>query len=109
MTPIRRALVAEDLAAEAIGKGHRAMLERAAPAYRRHFWPDHDRANRDWIQATRAIFCARSRPTSFRSHERLYGRSWFKSPVRVDIVWAGRAYTSLDPVTHATVSPPNPA
>ncbi len=38
-------------------------------------------------------------------HERLYGRAWFSSPVRVDIVWVGRAYTTLDPVTHATVSP----
>jgi len=25
------------------------VLEAAAPVYRTHFWPDHDRANRRWI------------------------------------------------------------
>jgi len=39
--------------------------------------------------------------------ETLYIRRWFPAPVRVDVVWAGRAYTSLnlDGTAHATVSP----
>jgi hypothetical protein len=40
-----------------------------------------------------------------KEHERLYGRQWFTAPVRVDVVWIGRAYTTLNPVTHAVVSP----
>jgi len=104
MTSIKRALVAEDLAADAVGKGLRAVLERVAAIYRRHYWPEHDRANRDWIRATGDLLRSIERAI-VQSHERLYARSWFTSPVRVDVVWAGRAYTTLNPVTHATVSP----
>lgn len=104
MTSIKRALGAEDLAAEAIGTDLRAVLERVAPIYRRQYWPAHDRANRDWIRATTDLLKSMERDL-VQSHERLYARSWFSSPVRVDIVWAGRAYTTLNPVTHATVSP----
>ena len=104
ITLIKRALAEEDLSANAIGSELRAVLERAAPVYRRHFWPAHDRANREWIRATSALLRTIERDI-VDSHERLYARPWFTSPVRVDIVWVGRAYTTLDPVTHATVSP----
>jgi hypothetical protein len=104
MTSIKRALATEDLADPAIGPELRGVLERAAPVYRRHFWPGHDRANREWMRATGDLLRTIEREIVSR-HERLYGRPWFSSPVRVDIVWVGRAYTTLDPVTHATVSP----
>lgn len=104
MTSIKHSLAAEALAADAIAPDLRAVLERAAPAYRRHFWPAHDRANRDWIRATSELLRTIEQDVVV-SHERLYGRPWFVSPVRVDIVWAGRAYTTLNPVTHAPVSP----
>jgi hypothetical protein len=104
MTPIKIALAAETLSAEAIGPALRAALERAAPVYRQHFWPAHDQANRDWIRTTGDLLRSIERDVVV-SHERLYGRPWFTSPVRVDIVWVGRAYTTLNPVTHATVSP----
>jgi hypothetical protein len=104
MTSIKRALVAEDLAAEGVGTDLRAVLEGVAPIYRRYYWPEHDRANRDWIRATGDLLRSIERDI-VQSHERLYGRPWFSSPVRVDVVWAGRAYTTLNPVTHATVSP----
>jgi hypothetical protein len=104
MTPIKRALAEEALSAAAIGPELRAVLERAAPVYRQHFWPAHDRANRDWIRATGDLLRTID-VDIISSHQRLYARPWFTSPVRVDIVWVGRAYTTLNPVTHATVSP----
>jgi hypothetical protein len=108
MTPIKWALAEETLSAGVIGAELRAVLERAAPVYRRHFWPAHDRANREWIQATADRLRTIEREI-VASHERLYARPWFSSPVRVDITWAGRAYTTLDPATLATVSPAEPA
>jgi hypothetical protein len=104
MTSIKRSLAAEDLAGEGVGAELRAVLERAAPVYRRHFWPEHDRSNREWIRATSDLLRGITQEI-VTSHERLYGRPWFSSPVRVDVVWAGRAYTTVHPVTHATVSP----
>jgi hypothetical protein len=104
MTRLRVALAAEDLASDAVGNELRTVLERAAPIYRRHFWPAHDRANRLWIQDTTERLRAIEREI-VTAHERLFGRPWFAAPVRVDIVWMGRAYTSLNPMTLATVSP----
>jgi len=102
MADIKLALADGRLDADVIGKELRATLERAAPIYRRHFWPAHDRSNREWIAETSERLRGIARdivPTL----ERLYARSWFTSPIRVDIVWVGRAYTTLNP-THATVS-----
>jgi hypothetical protein len=90
MTELKTALAAE----------LRSVLERAAPVYRRHFWPAHDRSNRAWIEDTAGRLRSLL-PDIVREHERLYGRRWFESPVRVDVVWIGRSYTSLPP--HATV------
>jgi len=103
MERIKTALAAEDLASDAVGPALRAVLERVAPIYRQRYWTAHDRSNREWIQSTvdrlrtieKEIVSAQSR---------MYGRDWFTAPVRVDIVWMGRAYTSLFP-THSTVSP----
>lgn len=104
MTPLRVALSDEDLASDAVGPELRMVLERAAPIYRRHFWPAHDAANRLWIRETAERLRTIEREIVV-AHERLYGRPWFDAPVRVDIVWMGRAYTSLNPMTLATVSP----
>jgi hypothetical protein len=103
MEDIKTALAAEDLASPAVGAELRTILERVAPIYRRRYWPAHDRSNREWIQAT--VERLRTIEKDIVSAQaRLYGRPWFTAPVRVDVVWVGRAYTSLFP-THATVSP----
>jgi len=103
MMRIKIALGAEDLGSDAIGSELRAVLERVAPIYRQRFWAEHDRSNREWIQAT--VDRLRTIEKEIVSAQaRMYGRPWFDAPVRVDIVWIGRAYTSLFP-THATVSP----
>ncbi|HET9830254.1 MAG TPA: hypothetical protein VFP91_01035 [Vicinamibacterales bacterium] len=103
MEDINAALAVEDLGSVAVGAELRAILERAAPIYRRHFWPAHDRSNREWIRTT--VERLRSIEQDMVSAQaRLYGRPWFTALIRVDVVWVGRAYTSLFP-THTTVSP----
>ena len=102
MSHIKIALADGRLDADVISSELRATLQRAAPIYRRHFWTAHDRSNREWIAAMseRLTLIARDIVPTL---ERLYARQWFTSPIRVDIVWVGRAYTTLNP-THATVS-----
>src|SRR5688500_16545498 len=39
----------------AIDPSTRATLERLMPIYRKHWWPAHDRANREWIAAARTL------------------------------------------------------
>ena len=106
MARIKVALAAEDLARDSIGVDLRGVLERVAPIYRRHFWPVHDKSTRAWIEMVAGDFRTIERDTVPRL-ETLYMRRWFPAPVRVDVVWAGRAYTSLnlDGTAHATVSP----
>ena len=102
MADIKLALADGRLDADVISKELRATLDRAAPIYRRHFWPAHDRSNREWIADTTGRLRGIARDI-IPSLERLYARAWFTSPIRVDVVWVGRAYTTLNP-THATVS-----
>ena len=56
--------------------------------YRRHFWPEHDRANRAWIAATAARLETIAAPAIARL-EQIYDTRWFTAPVRVDVVWVG--------------------
>jgi hypothetical protein len=102
MSDIKLALADGRLDADVIDTELRATLERTAPIYRRHFWPAHDRRNRAWIASTSERLRSVARDI-VPSLERLYGRPWFTAPVRVDVVWVGRDYTTLHP-THATVS-----
>ena len=86
--------------------GHRAMLEAAAPVYRRYWWPEHDAANRAWI----ADVARRTTPLAPQIIERLtslYRVTWFQTPVRVDVVRVGKsqgAYTSVVPSVHIIVA-----
>ena len=100
-----RALSAGTVDDAAVPAGLRAVLNAAAPVYRRCFWSAHDRANRAWIGA--AVEKLRTvGPDVIRRLEALYGRPWLSSPVPVDVVWVGNrqgAYTHLAP-THVTIS-----
>jgi hypothetical protein len=109
MMRIKTALAAGDLASQAVDRDLREALERAAPVYRRHYWPAHDRANRVWIEATAGSLRSIAGDVIPRL-EQLYGEKWFASPVRVDVVWVGNrqgGYTSNNP-THVTVSSGDP-
>ncbi len=104
MTRIKLALAAGELTSPAMPDELRAVLRRAAPIYRRHFWAAHDRTNRDWIADTTARLRTIARDITA-ALARLYERPWFQAPVRIDIVGVGgRAYSTLNPTTHATVS-----
>lgn len=86
---------------------HRDVLAAAAPVYRAHWWPAHDRANREWIAAVvpRLRSLAPAVPNRLAA---LYGTPWFTRPVRVDVVRVGNrqgAYTSTEPTpAHVTIS-----
>ena len=109
MSAIKTALVEGRLDAPAIVPGLRAALQAAAPIYRRHFWPEHDRVNRAWIADIG------SRVSSLRDDvvprlETLYATKWFARAERADIVWAGNwagGYATTGP-THATISSTHP-
>ncbi|MGH9458159.1 MAG: hypothetical protein ACRD2J_11040 [Thermoanaerobaculia bacterium] len=57
-------------------------LRRAAPAYRRHFWPADDRANRFWIAYASAMVADAGAELAA-AHERAYGLPWPQA-IRID-------------------------
>ena len=106
MTAIKRALAGERLDAAAIAPALRTVLDAAAPIYRRYFWPQHDASNRAWIADVTGRLRSVEKPL-IPALERVYAREWFPAPVRVDVTWIGRAYTTLQP-THTVVSGAEP-
>jgi hypothetical protein len=106
MYEIKDALISNDLARAGIPAELRGVLESAAPIYRRHFWPAHDRANREWIAATTERLRSVASEVIGRL-EKLYGVPWFTTPVRIDIVWVANrqgAYATDGPPPHVTIS-----
>lgn len=86
-----------------------ATLERAAPVYRRLWWPRHDSANRAW--SSRMLSLLEQHGDSMTAWEsRVFREPWSAAPVRVDVTaysnWAG-AYTTRGP-SHITVSSTSP-
>jgi len=94
-----------DLAGVAIPSDLRAVLLKAAPIYRKHFWPRHDSQNREWIAHLQPLI--KKYGEGMRNAlVKIYEVPWPGEPVRVDAVayanWAG-AYTSIEP-TRPTIS-----
>jgi hypothetical protein len=87
------------------------VLEAAAPVYRAHLWPEHDRANRRWIQRVSPLVIEQGVGLSERLAD-IYQTRWPRGKIRVEISayanWAG-AYTTLDPlrVTISSLDPRN--
>ena len=80
-------------------------LSRAAPVYRTHWWPEQDRANREWIAQVAPMVREMGVELSAQLAG-VYQRPWPARRLRVDVVWYGGpygAYTSIDP-THVTLS-----
>ena len=101
MTPIKRSL-RRDISASAI----RPELRACSSAPRRSIAGISGRRTTARIVTgfgPPAISCGRSSGTSWSATNGCMGGRGSPSPVRVDVVWVGRAYTTLDPVTHATV------
>ena len=86
-------------------------LEAAAPVYRAHLWPEHDRANRRWILQVAPLVREQGVGLSERLAD-IYQTRWPHEKIRVDVVayanWAG-AYTTVGPlrVTISSLDPRN--
>jgi hypothetical protein len=105
-TALRRAEGKDSLAGLGLDPALAAALERAAPVYRRRFWPAHDRDNREWIAAVQPQLQAHGAVLA-RRVAAAYGKTWPAEPIDVDLsVQAGPfgAYTTSPP-THVTLSP----
>jgi hypothetical protein len=83
-----------------------AILEKAAPIYRAHWWPEHQLQNRRWIE-TELPLVSKYGQILAQEIAAAYETQWPDSPVRVDVCaysnWAG-AYTSLRPTRVTTSS-----
>jgi hypothetical protein len=87
------------------------VLEAAAPVYRAHLWPDHDRANRRWIQRVSPLVIEQGVGISERLAD-IYDTHWPRQKIRVDLsayANSSGAYTTVDPlrVTIASLDPRN--
>jgi hypothetical protein len=84
-------------------------LEKAAPVYRAHWWPQHDHANREWIAHLAPLIQKMGVELSGQLAD-VYQTPWPSQRLRVDVVWYGGpfgAYTTLDPI-HVTISSHDP-
>lgn len=91
----------------AIDPALKATLERLMPIYQKRWWPDHDRANREWIAAMQPLVDRHGAALS-QALARVYDTSWPRDPVPVDLtVTAGAsgAYGTNEPSAHITISP----
>lgn len=81
-------------------------LESAAPIYRNHWWPDHQKANEQFIAEMRPK-AAEFGPVVIPRLERLFGMNWPSQPLQVDITYyvaeVGSAYTTEHPA-HSTIA-----
>lgn len=85
------------------------ILTTAAPVYRAHLWPEHDRANRRWIAAVAPLVRRNGVDLSHRLAE-IYQTNWPKDRIRVDVTsYASStgAYTTQEPL-RVTVSSSDP-
>jgi hypothetical protein len=76
------------------------ILEAAAPVYRAHIWPEHDRANRRWIMRVAPLVREQGVGLSERLAD-IYQTRWPRAKIRVDLTgYADRsgAYTTADPL-----------
>ncbi len=76
------------------------VLEAAAPVYRAHLWPEHDRFNRRWIMGVAPLVREQGVGLSERLAD-IYQTRWPREKIRVDVTgfanWAA-AYTTADPL-----------
>jgi hypothetical protein len=81
-------------------------LETAAPVYRNHWWPDHQKANEQFI-AEMQPRVEEFAPLVIPQIERFLGMKWASQPLQVDVTYyvaeVGSAYTTEDP-GHTTIA-----
>jgi len=94
------------LAAAGLDAELRTAIEKAAPVYRAHWWPEHSKINAAWIAAESPLV-EKYGPTIIPRLAAAYATPWPDSPIRVDVVWYGEratAYTTLLPIRTAISS-----
>jgi hypothetical protein len=105
-TALARAGDSPSLAApQDIDKELNAILQKAAPIYRAHWWPDHDRKNREWIAAATPLV-AKHEAVLKPALARALATPWEKGLIHVEMsyyVTNAAAYTAIFP-TLITVS-----
>ncbi len=98
-------LTGESLGATRLDTDLARALDRAAPVYRRLWWPRHDAANRRWMAAVQPLLVQHG-DSAAAWEARAFGVTWPNEPVPVDVTayanWAG-AYTTEGP-SHVTIS-----
>ena len=87
------------------------VLESAAPVYRAHLWPEHDRANRRWILRVTPLVQEQGVGLSERLAD-IYQTRWPRQKIRVDLssyANSAGAYTTADPlrITISSLDPRN--
>lgn len=101
---IKQALIAagssDRLPEATLAPEHRAALDAAAPIYRKHWWTDHDTANRRFINALQPLLKQHGGAIASRL-ARSFDAAWPSTPIRVDLVHdagpPGNAYTISEP------------
>ncbi|HEV2421739.1 MAG TPA: hypothetical protein VGS59_08535 [Candidatus Acidoferrales bacterium] len=95
------------LNAPALPSGLAAVLQSAAPIYRKYWWPAHSKSNQDWISSQSARVETLG-PQIASAMEKDLREQWPVAPLRVDVSYyvpqIGHAYTTDGPPPHTTFS-----
>lgn len=81
----------------------KSTLERLMPIYRTHGWPEHDRANREWITAIVPLVDRHGAAIS-QSLMRTYGATWPIEPMHVDLSVVAGPVGGFSVNNHITIS-----
>jgi hypothetical protein len=92
----------------AIEPALRATLEQLMPIYQRRWWPDHDRANREWI-ATVSPLVDRHGAALGQSLTRVYGVTWPAEPMHVDLSVVAGPVGAFSVDGHITIASSDPS
>lgn len=85
----------------------KSMLERLMPIYRTQGWPEHDRANREWIAAIVPLVDRHGTAIS-QSLMRTYDVTWPAEPMHVDLSVVAGPVGAFSVNNHITISSSDP-
>jgi hypothetical protein len=93
-----------------IDSGVRTTLERLMPIYGKHWWPAHDRMNREWIAAVRPLVDRHGAALN-QTMARAYDVTMPDNPVWVDVSVRAHPLGAYEtgPVTHVMISSVDPS
>jgi hypothetical protein len=86
----------------------KSTLERVMPIYQKHWWPAHDRANREWIAAIVPLVERHGAAIS-QSLLRAYGTTWPAEPMHVDLSVVAGPVGGFSVNGHITIAASDPS